>query len=337
MQDRERFTMNTAGMSDAETGSASNALRMMRAVIMQDFGVTPSVMDVPMPDVGSDEVRVRVLVASINGFDLAMAAGYFQGIFEYHLPAVLGKDFAGIVDAVGDAVTRFAVGDKVFGVVMKAFLHDGSFGEYVTVAEDSTIAHMPEGLDMVEAGVLSLAGTAALMGIEALAPVAGETMLISGAPGGVGAYATQMAAARGVEVIATVGSADADFVHSMGATHTVERGENMAAAVRALYPDGIDMVLHLAGDALQQSELLVSGGRIASALGLSPELVGDRQIQVTNIYSQPNAERLTYLAGEVAAGRLRVHIDRSFTLEEAPIAMAGFNSGKHGKIVIRLD
>ncbi len=169
-------------------------------------------------------------------------------------------------------MTRFASGDPVFGVVTKPFLGDGGFGEYVTVSEQIGIAALPDGVDVAAAGVLGLAGTAAVDAIDAVAPLAGETVLVSGATGGVGAIAIQYAAAAGAKVIATARpGAEADFVRGLGASEVVDHTGDLSAAVRAIAPDGVDVVVHLAGDGSVLAGLLSEKGRLASTLGLGPD------------------------------------------------------------------
>jgi len=129
--------MNTQSHNDTKTASAT-----MRALILQDFDSAPVLGEVPTPEIDANEVRVRVQAASLNGFDTFVARGYLKGMMEHRFPVVLGKDFAGTVVAVGPDVSRFAVGDPVFGVVTKPFLGDGSYGEYVTIPEDSTITRV---------------------------------------------------------------------------------------------------------------------------------------------------------------------------------------------------
>src|SRR3954467_11784770 len=131
----------------------------MRVIAMTDFGAAPALLDLPRPEPTDDEVLIRVQASSINGFDGSVAAGHLQGMMEYRFPVVLGKDFAGIVESVGPGVSRFAVGEPVFGVVIKAALGDGAFAEYVTVPEALGIAHRPAALDVASAGALGLAGT----------------------------------------------------------------------------------------------------------------------------------------------------------------------------------
>src|SRR6476469_7366369 len=108
----------------------------MRAVAIHDFGDTPSVQEIPMPVPGPDEILVHIQTSSVNGFDLAVASGMIKGLMEHQFPLVLGRDFAGVVEATGPEVSRFAVGVAVFGVVLKQALHDGAFGEFVSVSEN---------------------------------------------------------------------------------------------------------------------------------------------------------------------------------------------------------
>ena len=129
----------------------------MRAAVLRDFGQPVSLTNLPIPEPGQGEVRVRGRASSVNGFDLAVAAGYIRDWMEHRFPVVLGRDFAGTVDALGPGATRFAVGDQVFGVVLKPVLGDGAFGEYTVVSEDGAIAHIPAGLDLPTAGALGSA------------------------------------------------------------------------------------------------------------------------------------------------------------------------------------
>ncbi len=153
----------------------------MRAVAVPEAGASPAVVDIPIPSPGAGEVLVKVRASSVNGFDVAVAAGMLQGMMEHRYPVVLGKDFAGTVEAVGDGASRFAPGDEVFGVVMKPYLGDGGWGEHLVVGEQHGIAAVPAALDATQAGVLGLAGTAGLQAVETLSPLSGRKVLISGA------------------------------------------------------------------------------------------------------------------------------------------------------------
>src|SRR5829696_5554678 len=169
----------------------------MRAFVLPDFESQPTLADIPIPEAGPGGVLVRVHAASVNGVDLSIASGHLQGMMEYDFTVVLGKDFAGTVEAVGDGVSGFAAGDRVFGVVSDPSpLSSRSFAEYLAVPAEPNLSRVPEGADLASAGVLGLAGSAALQAVDELTPAAGETLLISGATGGVGAPAVQLAAAR---------------------------------------------------------------------------------------------------------------------------------------------
>src|SRR5918995_7487574 len=158
----------------------------MRAIVVTEFGSAPEVRELDVPEPAEGEVRVRVRAASVNGFDLAVANGFLKGMMEHRFPVVLGKDFAGTVDSVGAGVTGYAPGDRVFGVVTKEFLGDGSFGEFVVVPVSVGLTKLPESVDFTEAAALGLAGTAAIAAIDAAGAEAGKTILVAGATGGVG-------------------------------------------------------------------------------------------------------------------------------------------------------
>jgi NADPH:quinone reductase-like Zn-dependent oxidoreductase len=305
--------------------------REMRAVVVAEQGVPPALTQVPTPQPGAGEVLVRVQASSVNGFDLSVAAGHLAGMMEHRYPVVLGKDFVGTVEAVGDGVTRFAVGDAVFGVVTKPFLGDGGFGEYVTVLEQIGIAALPTGADVTAAGALGLAGTAALDALAAAAPQPGETVLVSGATGGVGAIAVQYAAAAGARVIATARpGAEAGFVRGLGATDVVDYTGDVDAQVRVISPDGVDVVLHLAGDGAMLAGLLNEKGRLASTRGFGP----DQHPAAIFIMANPTTGTLERLAADLAAGRLTVPIERTYPLAEVPAAFDAFTAGTVGKIAI---
>jgi NADPH:quinone reductase-like Zn-dependent oxidoreductase len=305
----------------------------MRAVVVAEQGASPALTELPTPQPGAGEVLVRVQSSSLNGFDTAVAAGYLAAMMEHRYPVALGKDFAGTVETVGAGVTRFTAGDPVFGVVTKAFLGDGGFGEYVTVNEQVGITARPEGLDVAAAGALGLAGTAAVDALDAVAPQSGETVLISGATGGVGAIAIQYAAAAGARVIATARpGAETDFVRGLGATDVVDHTGDLAAQVRAIAPDGLDVVLHLAGDGGVLAGLLTDKGRLASTLGLG----ADQHPAATAVMANPSAQTLDRLAADAAAGRLQVPVSRTYPLAEVPAAFGDFAAGTLGKLVITI-
>jgi NADPH:quinone reductase-like Zn-dependent oxidoreductase len=236
-------------------------------------------------------------------------------------------------------VTGFAAGDRVFGVVSDPSpLSSRSFAEYLAVPAEPNLTRVPEGVDFATAGVLGLAGTAALQAVDAVAPAAGETVLVSGATGGVGAYAVQLAAARGATVIATAVPGDEeDFVRDLGASHSVDYTDDVAAQVRAIRPGGIEAVLHFAGDGAALGELLVSGGRLASTLIMSPDQLPVPNARVSGVFANPDTATLDRLAADVVAGRLRVPIQRTYQLDELGQAMADYTAGTRGKLAVSVS
>jgi NADPH:quinone reductase-like Zn-dependent oxidoreductase len=310
---------------------------LVRALVLEEFGATPKISEVPAPEPGAGEVLVGVQAASLNGFDLAVAGGFLEGMMEHRFPVVIGKDFAGTVEAVGAGVEGFAPGDQVFGVVMKPELHDGSIGEYVAVPAAFCIAHRPAGVSPADAGALGLAGAAALASVESAEVGDGDTVLVSGATGGVGSFSVQLAAARGARVLATARpGGDAELVRELGAQIAVDYTADLAAQVRALAPEGVDVVLHLAGDAGSLLELVTGGGRLASTLGFDQEQAGDRNVVVSAVRATPDAETLTRLASEVGSGALRVVVQRTYSLGDAPAALRDFGEGTRGKLAIEI-
>ncbi|WP_250037630.1 NADP-dependent oxidoreductase [Paractinoplanes maris] len=306
----------------------------MKAVVLPEHGAQVEVTEVAKPEPAAGEVLVKVQASSINGFDLSVAGGHVAGMMEHRYPVVLGKDFAGTVEAVGEGVTRFATGDTVFGVVTKAYLGDGGFGEYVTVPEAVGLAKLPDGADIAAAGALGLAGTAAVDALTAAAPQSGETVLISGATGGVGAIALQYAVAAGATVIATAKpGAEEEFVRSLGAHQVVDHSGDVPAQVRAASPDGVDVIVHLAGDAAALVQLLTEKGRVASTMGFG----ADQHPAATFVYANPAEATLDRLAGDLAAGRITVPVAKTYALNEVPAAFGDFAGGTLGKIGITVS
>jgi NADPH:quinone reductase-like Zn-dependent oxidoreductase len=303
----------------------------MRAIVVPEQGGSPVLAELPVPEPGVGEVLVRVEASSLNGFDVAVAAGYLAGMMEHRFPVVLGKDFAGTVAAAGQGATRFAVSDRVFGVVTKPFLGDGGFGEYLVVGEQAYIAGIPSGLDVTIAGALGLAGTAAADATDAARLEAGDTVLISGATGGVGAIAIQYAAAAGARVIATARPGEeADLVRGLGAADVVDHTGDLPGQVRAISPEGVSAVLHLAGDGMALAALLAEDGRLVSTLGFGP----DQHPAATAIMANPAGATLERLAADAAGGRITVPVSRTYKLSDAPAAFADFAAGTVGKLSI---
>lgn len=309
----------------------------MRAVVLTSFGTAPELVDLAVPEPAEAHVRVRVHAASINGFDTAVVNGSLDGVLEHRFPVVLGRDFAGTVDALGAGVVEYQVGDRVFGVVTKPYLGDGSFAEYVTVSTSVGIAVLPEQIDFLEGAALGLAGTTAIAVMKAADLHPGQTVLVAGATGGVGNQAVQLAAKAGARVLATARTAEGKaLVTALGATLALDY-EDVAGAVRAAYPDGVDVVVHLAGDPTAVLTAVRDGGRFVSTRIGSPDELHTDQATVVAVSAEPDSGKLWSAARNEADGTTRVRIQDTFPLDQAPSALAAFAAGAAGaagKIVI---
>ncbi len=310
----------------------------MKAIAIAGPDAQPTLHDdLPTPEPVEGEVLVQVQASSVNGFDLAVANGYLQGMMEHRFPVVLGKDFAGVVEVVATGVDGLAPGDEVYGVVMKPYLGDGGFGEYLATPA-AFVAKVPAGVELATAGAFGLAGTAAIDAIDAIAPSPAETVLVAGATGGVGAIAIQLLKAKGVQVIATAAtSRERAFVTELGVDDTVDYRGDLVAAVKVLRPDGVDAALHFAGDGPTIATALRSGGRLASTLGLTAEQVGRGEFSVLSIMANPATATLDRLVAAVADGSIHVPIQRTYPLTDVPQALGDFAAGTLGKLAISVE
>jgi len=311
---------------------------MMKVFALQGFDRAPEVTEVDLPTPGPAEVRVRVRAASLNGFDLSVANSYLRGIMEHRFPVVLGKDYAGEVDAVGPNVEGYQVGDRVFGVVMKDTLGDGSLGEYVTVPVAFGIAKLPDGIDFTEAAALGLAGAAAVDAFDAANVTADDTVLVVGATGGVGQQVLQLAVRAGATVMATAHSEEEiELVRQLGAARTVDYRGDVVEQVRAKSPEGVDVVLHFAGDPAPLVAVVKPGGTLVSTMLRSADDVAAENVKVISIYASPSAATLDRVARHQVEKHTTVTVQRVYDLEQTAEAIEHFAAGTLGKLVISID
>jgi NADPH:quinone reductase-like Zn-dependent oxidoreductase len=308
----------------------------MKAFALSSFDGPAAVTEIPDPIVQAGEVLVRVTAASLDPYDAFVASGAAQRYMTYELPAVLGGDHAGSVEALGDGVEDFAVGDRVFGMMgTKGAIHDGTFGE-LAVPQAVAVARTPEGVSDVDASTLGVAGTTAVEAVEAVEPAEGQRVLIVGATGGIGSFAIQLARLRGAHVIATVRPGDEGFVTDLGASETVDYTSDALSTIRERYPDGIDAVIDAVsgdGETFQQVVgVLRKGGRGTSTRGAAQ---GDEIDGVTVANANGNPAKLATLAGLVASGQVRVAVTRTYPLDDAAQALRDLQE-QHtlGKLVI---
>ena len=305
----------------------------MRAFTLSGFGEQPELRDdLREPEVGPTELLVRVSASSVNPVDAFIAAGALKEMAEHVFPVVIGRDFAGTIERVGDAAVDFRVGDEVFGFVRHAspVVGNGSWAELISVPED-TVAVKPAAVDFRHAGAVPLAALTALAASDALAPGAGETVLVVGAAGGVGSFFVQLAASAGATVIAPALDEDRDYLRGLGVAELVDRNADVGAAVREAHPGGIDAILDVVSREPDAS-LLEAGGRLASPLGAAGDGPGR-----FNVMAEPDPAKLERLGKLLDAGTLRVPIQRSYRLEQAGDALAALQAthtqGKLGLVI----
>jgi NADPH:quinone reductase len=308
----------------------------MKAIALTAPDAPPAPSELPAPTPGPNEVLVRVHASSINPADNGIAAGMLKQMgIEYEYPVILGRDYAGVIEQVGPQVTRYAVDDEVFGFLLHAnpTVHDGSWAELIAVPEDMFIAKAPEDVDVTVAGAGPLAGIAAMTAIDALELSDGDTVLIVGATGGVGSLAVQLATRAGATVVAPSLAEDEAYLHELGVSELLPRDGELAAAARKQHPDGFDAVLDLVNYAPDvPASLVKEGGRVASPTGAAGEGPGR-----TMVMAAPTPENLERLARLLADGTVRVHIQGTYELAQAPEALTALaTTHTQGKLAIRV-
>jgi NADPH:quinone reductase-like Zn-dependent oxidoreductase len=314
----------------------------MRTIAEETFGGPIALMNLPTPEIGAGEVLIRVRAAGVNPFDWKVADGALEDQMKHRFPLILGFDAAGVIERVGGDVTELAEGDEVYGYLFKPVIGEGSFAEYVG-APATIVDKKPVTVGFSEAAALPTPGLTAMDLVDAVDTREGETILIVGASGGVGSYATQLAARRGAHVIATARQTNEALVRRLGAAETIDHStEDLVDAVRMARPGGIDAVIDVVSDseALGRISTLVNeGGRLASSVyAADVEGLAKRAIGATNVRMQPDARRLGELSRMVDAGELSVMLDHTFPLEKAPEALEERRSGHvRGKIVLLID
>lgn len=288
-----------------------------RAALIRTYGGADAVelAEIATPEAGPGQVLVRVRAAGINGLDWKVREGYVRDAFPLQLPAVLGIELAGVVEAVGAGASRFHVGDRVMGAM-------GGLGAYaeVVAVNEANLARTPEGLDDVGAAAIPVAAVAAWQSLHHAGPLRpGQRILIHGAAGGLGGFAVQYAKRAGAQVLATAATSHLDYVRSLGADHVIDyqsqRFEDIAR--------DIDLVLdYVGGDVLDRSwQVLAPDGVIVGTT--SPDILartpaGRRGLWFMN---KPDAALLETLAADIAGGTLQSKVSEVVGFADLPQAI----------------
>ncbi|MEU3461896.1 NADP-dependent oxidoreductase [Streptomyces sp. NPDC006733] len=304
----------------------------MRAVIVRSFG-GPDVLEVeevPVPEAGSGQIRIRVAAAAVNPVDLQTRSGALTagGVLPPREVLGIGWDVAGTVEALGPQVTGFRRGDAVIGLSDRLALPLKAQAEYVVLDADA-VASVPAGTDLVAAATLPLGGLTAAQALDAAGAGPGDTLLVTGAAGAVGGYAVQLAAAAGVRVVAVAGAGDEEVVRDLGAEFFVPRTADLPAAVRAAVPGGVHAAVDAASVGMLALDAVRGGGALVSVLGNAPTPL--RGIRVSNVWIRADGPRLAALA---AAG-LRPRVAGVLPLHEVAEAHRRLAAGGlRGRLVL---
>ncbi|MEP4148318.1 MAG: NAD(P)-dependent alcohol dehydrogenase [Halioglobus sp.] len=338
----------TAGCpSAAEAASGST----MKAVVYRCYG-GPEVLeytDIAMPVPAEHEVLVKVHAAGVNPLDWHYMRGspfvmrLMTGIGAPK-DASMGRDFAGVVEAVGEKVTRYKAGDRVYGGA------NGAFAEYVARGETGSISLMPDNVSFEEAAAVPVAAITALQALRDSGQLqAGQKVLINGASGGVGTYAVQIAKSMGAEVHGVNSTRNVELVLGLGANHVFDyKKENYTES-----EERYDLILDMVGNhsLLDNSKVMKPTGRLVQVGGPSGDWVGPfrgaieallvgpfMEQEVVSIMAQLNGDDLAILATLMADGEMTSRIDQSFPLADTAQAIAYSETGRaRGKIIIGMD
>lgn len=331
-------------VSTADTTTTSQQSMM---AVAQDVYGPPSVLEYreterPVPE--ADQILLRVRAAAANPLDWHLMRGdpvfvrFMSGLRAPKTP-VRGADVAGVVEAVGTGVTRFEVGDEVFGVC------EGAFAEYAAGSEESFV-HKPASLSFEEAAAVPIAGVTALQALVDHGHVeAGQHVLVNGASGGVGTFAVQLAHALDAEVTGVCSTRNVDLVTSLGADHVLDYTETDFAE----QPDRYDLVLDLVGNrSLSDLRRVLTPNGTLVLVGAAEGVLGPLKTFVPAVVLSPfvdqrlrafvadvNEDSLDSLVEYLEDGRVTPVIDRTYPLSETPEAIRYVETGRaRGKVLV---
>ncbi|HEX3366061.1 NADP-dependent oxidoreductase [Phenylobacterium sp.] len=331
----------------------------MLAYVLRRYGGPDgaSLVEVPAPVLRPRDIRIDVRAAGLNPVDIGFRQGRLRPIYRFKLPFMLGNELAGQVVAVGDQVTRFSVGDRVFARVEKDRL--GAFAEQATVGEDCA-AHMPANLDFIAAAGVPLAGLTALQALrDELGLKPGQKVFISGGAGGVGTFAIQIAKWLGAHVTTTASKQGEALVRSLGADQVIDYTTHDLSRVGTDFDAGLDLV---GGETLDQMFRIMKAGTKVVSVAAVPEpqtalrdLGGRRALAAVfwvmsygvrrrarlagvsyrYLFMHPSGDDLAQLAGLIEQGRLRVVVDKTYAFADIAEALDYLERGRaKGKVVV---
>ncbi|MDC2956717.1 NADP-dependent oxidoreductase [Streptomyces gilvifuscus] len=309
----------------------------MKAIGLAEFGGPEvlRVLDLPVPEAGPGEIRIRVHAATVNPVDTLVRRG-IAFVSDAEPPFVPGMDAAGVIEQIGEATdTDLTVGDHVMAVAVVSGTH-GAYAEHLVVPAESVV-RAPTGVTAAEAATLPMNGLTARMALDLLELPAAATVAVTGSAGAVGGYAVQLAKADGYRVIADAAPKDEQLVKDLGADVVLPRGSEFPELVCKEVPAGVDGLVDTAGVAGLTIGAVRDGGRVASSVG-GTQVPGERGIEVRFTFvpqyarERARLDRLRRLAEE---GRLSLRVARTLPADEAAEVHRLLEAGGHrGRLVL---
>jgi NADPH:quinone reductase-like Zn-dependent oxidoreductase len=315
----------------------------MKAVRVLEYGGKLVFNDVPTPTIARDEILVKVKSTAVNHLDLVEASGTVRQILPIDLPWIPGHEFSGVVEEIGPDVAAWAPGDAVFGNSA-----GGAYAEYLAV-KAAAITKKPSNLSFEEAASVPVAAQTAWQGLFIHGHLEkGQTVLIHGGAGAVGAYAVQLASHAGATVIATASGDDEAYLKSLGATRVIDyRKEQFEKVLR----DKVDLVFDLIGGETQKRSFLVlkeGGHLVAATQPVSQEETARHRVSGAMMRLAPSADGLGRIARLLEEGTIRPDVATVYLLQDAaqawrdiagnlsPGGQGAARRRSHGKIVLRV-
>ena len=321
----------------------------MKAVRVLEYGGKLVFTDVPTPTIARDEILVKIKSTGVNHIDLVKASGTVRQILPIDLPWIPGHEFSGVVEQIGCDVAAYAPGDAVFGTSDM-----GAYAEYLAV-KPATIAKKPSNLSFEEAASVPVAAQTAWQGIFTHGHLEkGQTILIHGGAGAVGAYAVQLASHAGATVIATASGDDEAYLNSIGASRVIDYRE---AQFEKVLREKVDVVFDLIGGDTQKRSFLVlkeGGHLVATTQPVPPEETAKHRVSGAMMRLAPSADGLGRIARLLEEGTIRPDVATVYALQDAaqawkdiaenlpgvhrmsPSGPGAARRRSHGKIVLRV-
>ena len=307
----------------------------MKAVRLLEYGAQLVFTDVPTPTIAHDEILVKIKSTAVNHLDLVEASGTIRQILPIDLPWIPGHEFSGVVEQIGSDVTEYGPGDAVFGT------SGGAYAEYLA-AKPAAIARKPSKLSFEEAASVPVAAQTAWQGLFTHGHLEkGQTILIHGGAGAVGAYAVQLASHAGATVIATASGDDEAYLNSIGASRVIDYQQEQFEKVLR---EKVDVVLDLIGGDTQTRSFLVlkeGGHLVAATQPVSQEETAKHRVSGAMMRLAPSGDGLGKIARLLEEGTIRPDVATVYALQDAAQAwkdIAGKTARRrsHGKIVLRV-